>query len=127
MKCCKQRSQRGFGLNYFKGQSYQKGYGLGGFFRKFFKWASPYISKIMPIIKQGAKHVGKEVIDSAANIAKDVLEGKDLKESSSTRINDSIDNLVSNKPMTGSGYKRKRKYTNSFHFKKRKQDIFDKK
>ena len=51
----------------------KKGYGLGGFFNKFIKWATPYISKVLPVLKQGLKTVGKEVIESASNIAKDLF------------------------------------------------------
>ncbi|CAF1037516.1 unnamed protein product [Brachionus calyciflorus] len=66
------------GLPYFQGSLYQKGYGLGGIFRRIFKY-------IMPIVRKNAipavKTVGKELLKSAANVVNDSLSGEDLKSS----------------------------------------------
>ncbi|CAF0861277.1 unnamed protein product [Brachionus calyciflorus] len=66
----------GSGLPYFQGSFYQKGYGLGGIFRRIFKY-------IMPIVRENAlpalKKFGKELLKSAAYLVNDSLSGDDLK------------------------------------------------
>ena len=74
----------------FRGSSYQRGYGFGDVFKKFFRW-------ILPIVKQHAapiaKTVGQEALKSAVNIANDALDGKDFGDSSKSRIKESLNNL----------------------------------
>ena len=41
--------------NYFRGTPYQRGYGLGGAFKSFFRW-------ILPLIKPIAQNVGRDLI-----------------------------------------------------------------
>ena len=42
------------GYEVFKGPMYQQGYGLGGYFRKFFKWIVPIAEKhVLPHLKSG--------------------------------------------------------------------------
>ena len=127
---CKRCGQRGLGINYFKGQQFQKGYGLGGLFRRFAQWVSPLVRKTLPVLKDGFKHVGKEIIGSAANIAKDVIDGKPFHESSKMHLNGSIDNLkkLAEETMAGRGYKRKRKFNQKDHsYKKIYHDVFSRK
>ena len=130
-KMCKKCRQKGLGIKFFKGDQYQKGFGLGSLFKKFIRWASPYINKAVPLIKDGLKHVGKEAVGSAANIAKDLLDGKDFQESSKSHLSNSIDNLkkLADEKMVGSGYKRKRKKQIPTHSvkKQRFSDIFSRK
>ncbi|CAF0995969.1 unnamed protein product [Brachionus calyciflorus] len=82
--------QIGSGLPYFQGSLYQKGYGLGGIFRRIFKY-------IMPIVRENAipavKTVGKELLKSAANVVNDSLSGHDLKSSAKRRLSESIKNI----------------------------------
>ncbi|GFU57489.1 uncharacterized protein F54H12.2 [Trichonephila clavipes] len=66
--------QAGNGLSYYQGQSFQKGYGIGGWFKRLFRSALPFLSR-------GAKSVGKEVLRTGAQIANDLLEGRNLQES----------------------------------------------
>jgi hypothetical protein len=120
----------------FEGYRFQRGYGLGGIFRKLFKW-------IMPIMKQHAvpvaKTVGQELLKGATNIAKDAFKGRNLKESANQRFEETLTEL-SNKAgvMKGDGLasdintpikkKRKLKKILKSNFRrKRKVDIFDKK
>ena len=71
--------------NYYRGNVYQKGFGLGGTFRRFFKWVVPLIkTHAMPKIESGLKVVGRELLNSATNVATDVLNGKDFKDSAKT-------------------------------------------
>ncbi|GFV01910.1 uncharacterized protein F54H12.2 [Trichonephila clavipes] len=62
-------SQTGNGLPYYAGQSFQKGYGIGGWFKRLFRTA-------LPFLKSGAKSVGKEVLKTSTQIANDMLEGR---------------------------------------------------
>lgn len=104
----------GDNYDYFRGDVYQKGYGLGGTFKKFFKWIVPIFKRhALPVVKSGLKTVGKEALSTAANIANDVVLGKSLKDSANENISGSINNLKETfeKKMEGQGLKRK--YTNS--------------
>ncbi|GFW83887.1 uncharacterized protein F54H12.2 [Trichonephila clavipes] len=56
------------------GQSFQKGYGIGGWFKRLFRSALPFLSR-------GAKSVGKEVLRTGTQIVNDLLEGQNLLES----------------------------------------------
>lgn len=112
-------------MQYYKGSPFQRGYGLGGTFRRFFSWIMPIVQKhAMPAIKE----VGRTAISTAADIAKDAVSGKDLKESAQERVSaaiDSIKNKAESKLIDGKGIKRKgKKY---YIIKKRKhlKDIFD--
>ena len=63
----------------FRGLKYQKGYGLGGNFRKFFNWIVPLFQKYaLPTIKKGATAIGETAIDSLTNMAKDAIKGKKI-------------------------------------------------
>ena len=106
-----QQAGGGLDYNYFRGSVYQKGYGLGGTFRRFFKWVIPLIkTHAVPKIESGLKSVGKEILTSAANVATDVVNGKDFKESARDNANNSIKNVKNNieKTLMGEGRKRKR-------------------
>lgn len=107
----------------FRGMDIQRGYGLGGIFKKFFSW-------IMPIVREHAlpvtKTIGKEMLKGAINVANDSLEGKNVKESAKSRTKEVLNNLK--ETQLGKGYKRKQKKI-KLHQKpkklKRSKDIFD--
>ena len=97
--------------NTFKGTLYQRGYGLGGTFKRFFNWIVPLFKKnALPLIKQGATAVGKEALGTVANIARDVVDGKPINESVKENANTAISNLQTKaeKVLTGKGIKRRR-------------------
>lgn len=105
--------QAGGGSNYdyFKGNIYQKGYGLGGTFKRFFKWIVPIFKRhALPVVHSGLKSVGKEVIASASKIANDVVEGRNFKDSANQNVEASINNLKNKfeNNLKGNGLKRKR-------------------
>ena len=123
----------------YEGYRFQRGYGLGGVFRKLFKW-------IMPIVKQHAvpvaKTVGEQILKGATGFAKDAIRGKNIKESANQRFEETLnelsnragvmkgDGLVSdiNTPVKINKKKRKLKRILQSNFRrKRKVDIFDKK
>jgi hypothetical protein len=120
----------------FQGYRFQRGYGLGGVFRRLFKW-------ILPIVKQHAvpvvKTVGQEFLKGVSNVAKDAISGKNIKLSANQRFDETL-NELSNKAgvMRGNGFgsdintpvkikkkKRKLKQILKSNFRrKRKVDIF---
>ncbi|GFT40921.1 uncharacterized protein TNCV_1412401 [Trichonephila clavipes] len=59
----------GQGVPYYEGVSFQKGYGLGGIFRRLFRAALPFL------IKEG-KAVGKEALRTGKRVVSDVLSGE---------------------------------------------------
>ena len=66
--------------NIYRGVPIQRGYGFGSYFRKFMKWVVPIVKEhAMPTLKSAAKTVGSELISSVSNIARDALEGENLK------------------------------------------------
>lgn len=88
----------------FRGSPYQRGYGLGGIFRRFFTWVLPILRDHgMPIVKS----VGKELISNAANIATEAIDGRDIKNSVEEKIKEGLEKLKNQK---GSGVKRKHKH-----------------
>jgi hypothetical protein len=73
------KGQAGGTLQVFRGSHSQRGYGLGGFFASLFRRA-------LPLLTQGAKVVGRELIRTGVNVASDVLDGEDIKEAAKTRF-----------------------------------------
>ena len=72
------KQQQDRGMPVFSGSSWQRGYGqtgygLGGLFRRFGKLAKP-------MIKSGAKALGKIALISGVNLLGDVLSGKNPKQ-----------------------------------------------
>lgn len=68
----------GGNLPAFHGVRIQRGYGLGGLLKGLFRAA-------VPLFKQGAKVVGRTALKTGARVARDVLQGQDLKSSLKTR------------------------------------------
>lgn len=98
----------------FRGSPYQRGYGLGSAFRRFISWAIPLLKEYaLPIIK----NVGKDIVHNAAHVAKEAIDGRDIKESAKEKFKSSIEKLH----QFGRGKKRKKKFLKL----KRKLDIFD--
>lgn len=127
-------NQAGGEYSVYRGSVYQKGYGLGGSFRKFFSWIIPLVKKhALPHIESGIKSLGKEALSTVSHIAKDVVAGKNIKESAEDRINTAIDNIKekTDKALEGRGIKRKKNPKKYLILKKRQKtkqrslDIFD--
>lgn len=113
---------------FYKGAVYQRGYGIGSQFKRFFNWIVPLFKKhAVPTLERGLKKLGEESINSVSNIAKDVISGKDLKSSAQENINRSISNLKQSVEDTleGKGIKRKRSKILLLKKSKRLKDIFD--
>ena len=120
--------QIGEGIPHYRGVSYQKGYGIGGIFRRLFRAALPFLVK-------GGKTIGKEALLTGSRVVSDVLSGQNFEESVKARSKESGKNLARKaidkvQSMVGRGkYKRKRKQQRSFISRKvrkvRGRDIFD--
>ena len=99
---------RGRGIPYFAGPAYQRGHGIGSLFRGLFRFA-------MPLLKQGAKAVGRQALQTGIQVAGDMLENRPIKESLRTRVREAgsslrikAENKV-NQLLNGSGRRRARK------------------
>lgn len=72
-----QAVQSGHGLDGFHGSPYQRGAGLGNFFKSLFRIA-------VPVLKQAARatanRIGRQALTAAGNIAADVTAGRTLKD-----------------------------------------------
>ena len=71
-------SQVGHEIPYFSGARIQQGYGLGNLF-------SSIAKSVLPLVKSGAKAVGKQVLQSGVDFASDVLSGKNAKQAAIDR------------------------------------------
>ena len=95
----------------FRGSAWQQGYGLGGLFRSVAR-------AVMPMVKSGAKALGKIALNAGANLLGDVASGKNLKEAAKARGKEAV-NVAKNRAVkrlqtyaqTGSGRRRRRKTT----------------
>lgn len=103
-------NQIGNGLSVFRGATVQKGHGIGGFFSSLLKGA-------MPLLKSGVKSIGKELLSTGVGLARDALQGKDMKSAAKQRFMASGDNLLGklSDTMSGNGFQpmRKRRKTKS--------------
>ena len=119
----------------YRGSIIQKGYGLGSTFKKFFRWIVPIFQKhALPTIESGVKAIGKQTLSSVSDIAKDIVAGRNIRESAQERVSTAIDYLKQSAEQTleGKGIKRKKKFKNYPIYKKQKlkkkfnyeQDIF---
>jgi hypothetical protein len=97
-------NQVGHGIGVFSGSTIQRGGGIGSFL-------SSVSKSILPLLKSGAKSTlpmlksaGKELISTGASIARDVLQGQNVKHSAGNRFknvgrkigSNLLNNLVSN-------------------------------
>ncbi|GFY23380.1 uncharacterized protein F54H12.2 [Trichonephila clavipes] len=57
---------------------FKKGYGIGGWFKRLFRTALPFLTR-------GAKSVGKEVLKTGTQIVNDLLEGQNLEDAAKHR------------------------------------------
>jgi hypothetical protein len=85
----------------------QKGDGLGSFLGGLFR-------RIFPLLKSGAKAVGKEALSTGVGLLKDALNGRSLKESVYDRVSQAGTNLTNKaaktmESMVGNGYKRRKR------------------
>ena len=123
---------------FFQGEPYQRGHGLGNIFRGIFRF-------LLPIAKTAASTLGKEALNTGANILTDSLKGENIKEVAKRRWREGATSLVdkakikldqsgkgmSRKRQTRKGIKRncstprKRRTTIGIPKRRKKRDAFD--
>lgn len=84
--------QQGFGFSpemYDYDETY--GLGLGQMFSKLFRAAAP-------AVKSGLKYLGKTAVGTVADIAKDALNGDDLKESATRHVQNALGDVFAKAP-----------------------------
>lgn len=80
--------------NYYRGNPYQRGYGVGGTFRRFFSWIVPLFKQhALPVINEGVKEVGLTALSTASDILKDTTNGRNIKSSIKERVDQAVDNI----------------------------------
>lgn len=96
------------GLKGFSGSLYQKGSGVGSFFRKMAKFILPIVSKaVLPMIDKGINYVKDETINGLSKFSEDITKDNDIKASASKRLNETLENIVK-KVQTGGNKKKKK-------------------
>src|SRR5690349_10599808 len=86
-----QAVQSGHGLDGFRGSPYQRGAGLGSFFKSLFSMAVPVLRQAA---KTTAKRVGKQALSAIGQVASDVSTGRDFKESLLSRGKQAASNVL---------------------------------
>jgi hypothetical protein len=81
------------GMPVYYGARYQRGMGIGSMFKSFARWILPVATHVVPVLKDAAKFVGPEAIKTAANIAMNTIDGKELNDSVKVRGIESIGSL----------------------------------
>jgi hypothetical protein len=69
------------------GTRYQRGHGLGSIIGSLFKSA-------VPLLKRGAKTLGREALKTGLNLASDVMEGQNVKQAAKSRLKSTGQNLL---------------------------------
>ena len=72
-------NQAGNGYPVFTGSRIQRGHGLGSLFSGLFKAATP-------LLKRGAKALGKQALTTGMELANDLIEGRNFKTAAKKRL-----------------------------------------
>jgi hypothetical protein len=81
------QNQKGGGLRGFEGFRYQRGAGLGSFFRGLFRAALPVISNV-------GRTVGKQALSTGAAIMQDIVNGEDIEKVAKSRGREAAGQLL---------------------------------
>ena len=118
--CCDSTAYQSYYLNqighdgpYFSGAPFKNGYGLGGIF-------SSLAKSIMPLIKSGAKAIGKQALNGGLGFVSNVLAGKNAKEAAVERAKMAGSSLL----QQAAGHKRKAPVRVQKKRRKQTNDIF---
>ena len=74
-------------MPFYSGAQYQRGHGLGSIFASIGR-------AVLPLVKSGAKAVGRELLKSGSRIASDVLAGENVKRAAIRRAKQAGSNLL---------------------------------
>lgn len=80
-------SQAGRGYPVYVGRRYQRGHGLGSILGGLFKSAAP-------LLKKGAKFLGKEALKTGLNVASDALQGENVGQAIKKRAKETGQDIV---------------------------------
>ena len=110
----------------FRGSPFQRGYGLGGIFKKMYRFFMPIMNThALPALKRGAEIFGAEAVKAASNVAQDVIKGSNVQDALRHHTSTAIENLnnkVQTKLQSGAGKNNKERYKNVFTTKKKKPE-----
>lgn len=92
---------------FYRGSLYQRGYGLG-FEEPFFgndmygyglgQTLSNLFQMAWPLLKRGMKYLGTSAVGTAADIARDVIEGKNVKQSAREHVTKTAQDILAKAP-----------------------------
>lgn len=92
----------------YRGQAYQKGYGIGSVIGGLFKSFLPVLKNTaLPILKCGAKSLGKTALKTGFDILSDGIEGRNLKTSAAKNLSRAGSSLLTNALSHSTNRKRK--------------------
>src|SRR5579863_8299605 len=101
--------QAGEGIqDYYSGQQYQRGSGLGSIFSSLARTA-------LPMLKEGASYIGRKLLNSGMNVVGDVTSGENFKDSLKKRSFETMEGVRSDavrkicENQTGSGNNKRRR------------------
>lgn len=109
-----------------RGDRFQRGRGLGGFFTGLFRTLKPLFSMGLSASKKiltsdAAKSLGRTALDigkdSVKKVAVDVLTGKNIKESLDKELDDAKQKIA--QKIRGSGQRKRKKTSRHHHLNKR--------
>ena len=115
-----------------RGDRFQRGRGFGSFFSSIFRTLKPLVSMGLSTGKRiltsdAAKSIGRTALDigkdAAKNIAKDVLTGKNIKESVNKELEVVKDKIASK--ISGSGSRKRKRLAITNHKLNKKYSLFD--
>ena len=80
-------NQAGRGYPVYTGTRYQRGHGLGSIIGSLFKSA-------VPLLKRGAKTLGRKALKTGLNLASDIMEGQNVTQATKSRLKSTGQNLL---------------------------------
>ena len=80
-------NQAGRGYPVYAGTRYQRGHGLGSIIGSLFKSA-------VPLLKRGAKTLGREALKRGLNLTSDVMEGQNVIQAAKSRLKSTGQSLL---------------------------------
>lgn len=95
--------------SFYKAALHQRGYGMRDFdeIQGYGFWQDLWaIGK--PLLTEGLKFFGAKAVDTAANVARDAIEGKNVKDSAVSRLAEAKDDVIAQVPGAITGLFRKR-------------------
>lgn len=96
------------GLQGYSGSKIQRGHGIGSMFKSLARWIIPIIKNYAePVVHNVIKAGVSEISSGLSKFNNDInVEKKDIKESASNRLNETVQN-IKNKIQKGSGKRKK--------------------